>query len=74
MLRARRDAGADHAGPRPATGLAALVRGCERVVDPLSPHLRFFTRRSLRALLGELGFDVGELERRRGTLLAIATR
>jgi SAM-dependent methyltransferase len=42
--------------------------------QPLSPHLRFFTRSSLRALLGELGFDVASLERRAGTLLARATR
>ena len=41
---------------------------------PLSPHLRFFTRRSLKALLGELGFDVRSLERRAGTLLVRATR
>jgi SAM-dependent methyltransferase len=41
---------------------------------PLSPHLRFFTRRSLRRLLDELGFEVASLERRAGTLLARATR
>jgi len=41
---------------------------------PLSPHLRFFTRRSLRTLLGELGFEVGSLERRAGTLLVRASR
>ena len=45
-----------------------------RPPDPLSPHLRFLTRRSLRALLGELGFHVASLERRAGTLLARATR
>lgn len=42
--------------------------------DPLSPHLRFFTRRSLRRLLDELGFEVGSLRRRSGTLFARATR
>jgi SAM-dependent methyltransferase len=42
--------------------------------DPLSPHLRRFTRRSLRRVLGELGFDVRSLVRRSGTLLARATR
>jgi len=52
----------------PAT--AALMRP----PDPLSPHLRFLTRRSLRALLAELGFEVASLERRAGTLLARATR
>jgi SAM-dependent methyltransferase len=42
--------------------------------DPLSPHLRFFTRRSLRRLLGELGFGVESLRRRSGSLLVRATR
>jgi hypothetical protein len=42
--------------------------------DPLSPHLRFFTRRSLRRLLRELGFEVESLKRRSGTLLVRATR
>jgi SAM-dependent methyltransferase len=42
--------------------------------DPLSPHLRFFTRRSLRRLLDELGFEVESLRRRSGTLFARATR
>ena len=56
------------------TALAALVRGFERTFDPLSPHVRFFTRRSLRGLLVELGFDVVSLRRDYGTLLAVATR
>jgi ubiquinone/menaquinone biosynthesis C-methylase UbiE len=42
--------------------------------DPLSPHLRRFTRRSLRRVLTELGFGVRSLERRSRTLLARATR
>jgi SAM-dependent methyltransferase len=42
--------------------------------NPLSPHLRRFTRRSLRGVLDELGFDVGSLRRRAGTLLARASR
>ena len=45
-----------------------------RPPEPLSPHLRFLTRRSLRTLLGELGFEVASLERRAGSLLARATR
>lgn len=45
-----------------------------RVPDPLSPHLRFFTRRSLERLLDELGFEVRSLERRAGTLLVRAAR
>jgi SAM-dependent methyltransferase len=56
------------------TGLAVAAGGFERRFDPLSPHLRFLTRRSLRALLDAGGFDVRSLRRRRGTLLALATR
>jgi SAM-dependent methyltransferase len=42
--------------------------------DPLSPHLRQLTRRSLSRLLSELGFDVASLRRRSGTLMAVAIR
>jgi SAM-dependent methyltransferase len=42
--------------------------------DPFSPHLRRFTRRSLRRALDELGFEVGFLRSRRGTLLVRARR
>ena len=45
-----------------------------RPPHPLSPHLRFLTRRSLARLVDELGFDVRSLERRAGTLVARATR
>jgi 2-polyprenyl-3-methyl-5-hydroxy-6-metoxy-1,4-benzoquinol methylase len=57
-----------------ADGLAILTRGFERSFDPLSPHLRFLTRRSLAALLEALGFDVCDVHRADGTLLALATR
>ena len=53
---------------RPAT--PALVRP----EHPFSPHLRRFTRRSLRRALDELGFEVGSLRRVRRTLLARARR
>jgi ubiquinone/menaquinone biosynthesis C-methylase UbiE len=56
------------------TGLAVLVLGLERTFDPMSPHLRFFSRRSLSRLLGALGFDVEEIRRSRGDLLAVARR
>jgi len=56
------------------TGLAVLAGGFERHFDPHSPHLRFLTRRSLRGLLEEHGFDPLELRRRSGTLLARAKR
>jgi ubiquinone/menaquinone biosynthesis C-methylase UbiE len=62
---------------RPGGTLAVTTpasRPLMRPPHPLSPHLRFLTRRSLRELLGELGFDVRSLERRAGTLLARATR
>ena len=45
------------------TALDVLVRGFEARFDPLSPHLRFFTRRSLAMLLGDLGFEVERLRR-----------
>jgi SAM-dependent methyltransferase len=54
--------------------LRALARGWEREFDPLSPHLRFFTARSLRGLLDEMGFDVESVETRASTLLALASR
>jgi SAM-dependent methyltransferase len=56
------------------SGLDVLVRGFERQFDPLSPHVRFLTRRSLARLLDELGFDVARIRRRRGDLLVVATR
>ena len=56
------------------TALRLLVRGFESGFDPLSPHLRFFTRRSLARLLDAMGFEVVSIKRRRGTLLARARR
>ena len=57
-----------------ATALQMVAEGFERRFDPLSPHLRFLTRRSLRGLLEDMGFEVRSLRRQRGTLLATATR
>jgi ubiquinone/menaquinone biosynthesis C-methylase UbiE len=56
------------------TGWSMLLRGFERSFDPLSPHVRFFSRESLRALLDEMGFDVKSVKAANGTLLARATR
>ena len=42
--------------------------------DPLSPHLRFLTKRTLRELLDRMGFDVRSLTRRRRGLFALASR
>jgi SAM-dependent methyltransferase len=56
------------------TALRLAAKGFESGFDPLSPHLRFFTRRSLAGLLDAMGFHVTSIKRRRGTLLARATR
>jgi SAM-dependent methyltransferase len=56
------------------TALRLLVRGFDNGFDPLSPHLRFFTKRSLTRLLGELGFDIRSMQRKKGTLLVTARR
>lgn len=56
------------------TAMRAAILGWERVLDPLSPHLRFFSRRSLAVLLDTMGFEVTSLERTRGTLLVLAER
>lgn len=56
------------------TGLAILTLGFERRFDPLSPHLRFLTRRSLRELLDALGFEPGRVRGRGGSLLVEARR
>jgi SAM-dependent methyltransferase len=42
--------------------------------DPLSPHLRHLTKRSLRGLLERMGFDIEALRRRGGGLFALASR
>jgi ubiquinone/menaquinone biosynthesis C-methylase UbiE len=69
---------------RPGGGLAlttpafsrwkALFGGFDEMFDPLSPHLRFFTRSSLARVLDALGFDVTSIKRRHGTFLVRATR
>jgi ubiquinone/menaquinone biosynthesis C-methylase UbiE len=68
---------------RPGGGLALttpawsrwrLVREFERELDPLSPHIRFFTRASLAELLDAMGFKVESMQRRQRTLLVRARR
>jgi SAM-dependent methyltransferase len=56
------------------TGLDVLARGFERRFPPLSPHLRFLTRRSLRGLLDDLGFEPGPVRRSAGSLLVVGSR
>ncbi len=48
-----------------------LVRGVEH---PFSPHLRSFTRRSLRTTLESMGFQIIELESHGGSLFTVAIR
>lgn len=56
------------------SALRLVASGWESEFQPLSPHLRFFTRRSLAHLLGDMGFGVASLRRRAGSLLAVARR
>ena len=48
-----------------------LFRGVEH---PFSPHIRSFTRRSLRTTLETMGFHIFELHTSHATLLALAIR
>jgi ubiquinone/menaquinone biosynthesis C-methylase UbiE len=48
-----------------------LVRGLEH---PFSPHVRAFSRRSLRTILETMGFHILSLESQRGTLIVLAVR
>jgi ubiquinone/menaquinone biosynthesis C-methylase UbiE len=48
-----------------------LFRGMEH---PFSPHIRAFSRRSLRTTLETMGFQVLELDTSHGTLFALAVR
>jgi ubiquinone/menaquinone biosynthesis C-methylase UbiE len=62
-------------GPGGRLGLTTPAHGLFlRSPDPLSPHVRFFTRRSLRTLLEQMGFSVKSLRREAGTLMAVAGR
>jgi ubiquinone/menaquinone biosynthesis C-methylase UbiE len=54
-----------------ASRFRVLFRGIEH---PYSPHVRAFTRRSLRSTLETMAFQVLELDTRNGTLLALAVR
>jgi len=56
------------------TALELLLRGFESQFDPLSPHLRFFTAKSLARVLEELGFSAASLRSESGSLLAVAER
>jgi SAM-dependent methyltransferase len=65
----------------PAHGRSqVLLRGVERLSEPLGEHLHLYTRRSLTGLLGEFGFDpvrvreVGGVPLLRESLWATAVR
>jgi len=57
-----------------ATALAAALTGFEPRFEPLSPHLRFFTRRSLTGVLVGGGFELQSVRRHNGSLLGVARR
>lgn len=57
-----------------ASALAAALTGFEGRFEPLSPHLRFFTRRSLASVLAGGGFELECLRPRKGSLLGVARR
>jgi ubiquinone/menaquinone biosynthesis C-methylase UbiE len=50
----------------PLRTMALALRGFERAFDPRGPHVRFYTARSLREALEELGFEVQRLQARGG--------
>ncbi|HTN26064.1 MAG TPA: class I SAM-dependent methyltransferase [Solirubrobacteraceae bacterium] len=63
----------DH-GRRTLLALALSPRRFAAHFEPRADHVRFFSRRTLGALLDDLGFDVAELRSRKATILARATR
>jgi ubiquinone/menaquinone biosynthesis C-methylase UbiE len=54
--------------------LRIALRGWESHFDPFSPHLRFYTERSLRDALDGCGFATQSVEKRGGLLIAEALR
>jgi len=63
-----------HHGPLTLLGLALSRRRFAEHFEPRSDHVRFFSPRTLRALLHDLGFDVEQLRVRHSTILARAVR
>ena len=56
------------------TALETRPHGFDSRFDPLSPHLRFFTRRSLPRLLIGMWFETASLRRPMCPLMSVATR
>ena len=65
---------APHHGPLTLLRLALSRRRFAEHFDPRSDHLRFYSPRTLRALLDDLGFDVERLRVRHATILVRAVR
>jgi len=63
-----------HHGPLLLLRLALSPRRFAVHFEPRSDHVRFFSPRTLRELLDDLGFDVPDLRHRRGTILVRAVR
>jgi ubiquinone/menaquinone biosynthesis C-methylase UbiE len=63
-----------HHGPLTLLRLGLSPRRFAEHFEPRSDHVRFFSPRTLRALLDDLGFDVAQLRVRRATILARAVR
>ncbi|MEA2143115.1 MAG: hypothetical protein QOI64_1545 [Solirubrobacteraceae bacterium] len=63
-----------HHGPLELLRLALSPRRFAEHFEPRSDHLRFFSPRTLRTLLDDLGFDVAQLQVRRATILVRAVR
>jgi ubiquinone/menaquinone biosynthesis C-methylase UbiE len=63
-----------HHGPLTLLRLALSPRRFAAHFEPRSDHVRFFSPRTLRALLDDLGFDVEGLRVRHATILVRAVR
>jgi len=63
-----------HHGPLIVLRLGLSPRRFDAHFEPRSDHVRFFSPRTLRALLHDLGFDVAELRVRHATIFVRAVR
>ena len=63
-----------HHGPLTLLALALSPRRFAEHFEPRSDHVRFFSPRTLRELLHDLGFDVAHLRATGATILARAVR
>jgi len=63
-----------HHGPLTLLALALSPRRFDAHFEPRSDHVRFFSPRTLRALLEDLGFEVARMRVRHATILVRAVR